>query len=567
MLWYPLFQRRHAKCEEPEAAHRAAPAPVAVQTEYPYIACDEQLRLLLPEYQGLLSNQLGTQALASRLAPVVLSNGLALLFGLREHIYSDQADEVLRRLEQAAYKLHQPERYILAPHVLLALSRANEAVSMPNSAARSPSDLKAAFQQIVQWAWQHQASDIHINVHLQQSTSSVHFSVGGRYVAPEVYGAISTQLLMDMLAVVWMEIEGGNGAVFDPTKEQQGRCLVSLAQQQIQLRWASMAADTGPSVCLRLLDLGQGRQLPQLEQLGYQAEQLEQLRRLILADGGAVVLAGNVGSGKSTSLAALMQCIPAHRKVITLEDPVEFRLPFAIQNSLGRRLDMPTHEAFASKLRALKRSAMQDVLLGEVRDRETGRAFMDLVGAGVNVYTTLHAASAATISERLASDFIGVSREFMAMPGLLKLLVYQALLPKLCQYCAIDIGASSSALQIAADRWYQAAECLRFTLPRLRLRNTQGCEHCQQQALRDYYGYAGRQLLAELIEPALLLDADTRIRNARPLLDYDAELPPIVRQAWYCVGQGILAPHDVELRFGALETYVGIYAARQMRKL
>lgn len=558
-----LFSRKHSKSQ----AQNAAAGACSSNSTLPYIDSEQQLYVLLPDYQGLLSATLGTQALASRLAPVLLKDGTALLFGLREHIYSDQADEILLRLQQAAYRLHQPQRYILAPHVLLALSRVNHQSHHSYNAISTTSELTQVFQQIVQWALQHQASDIHINVRAQQATSSVLFSIGGRYISPELYQAISTQLLLDMLAVVWMDIEGGNGAVFEPTTEQQGRCVVRLGKQIIQLRWASMAADSGPSVCLRVLDQGQDRQLPQLEQLGYQREQLQQLRRLMLVEGGAIVLAGNVGSGKSTSLAALMQSIPAHRKLITIEDPVEFRLPFAIQNSLGRRLDMPAHEAFASKLRALKRSAMQDVLLGEIRDRETGRAFMDLVGAGINVYTTLHAASAATISERLASDFIGVSRQFMAMPGLLKLLAYQVLLPKLCPHCAVDIQTVSPLPFALIQAWRQAAAQLCFPLPHIYIRNSQGCEACKRIAVPDYYGYAGRQLIAELIEPAVLLDADRRIRSARPLLDYHAQLPPLVQQAWQYVGQGVLSPYDVEQRFGSLETYLGIVAARQASKI
>src|SRR5690606_33307828 len=170
------------------------------------------------------------------------------------------------------------------------------------------------------------------------------------------------------------------------------------------LRWASMASDRGPSVCLRLLEKTQASRIPSLESLGYCPEQVAMLERALFSGGGAVVFAGTVGSGKSTTLASLIARLPADRKVITVEDPVEYTIPGAIQNSIARRLDTDAHSAFATKLRALKRSAMTDVLLGEVRDRETGLAFMDLAGSGVNIYTTVHAPSAAFIPTRLASD-------------------------------------------------------------------------------------------------------------------------------------------------------------------
>src|SRR3546814_7578327 len=81
-------------------------------------------------------------------------------------------------------------------------------------------------------------------------------------------------------------------------------------------------------------------------------------------------------------------------------DPVEYLIPAAIQNTVVRNLDVAAHDNYAAKLRALKRSAMTDVLLGEIRDIETGKAFMDLAGSGVNVYTTVHAPSAALIPQR-----------------------------------------------------------------------------------------------------------------------------------------------------------------------
>src|SRR5690606_21543743 len=173
------------------------------------------------------------------------------------------------------------------------------------------------------------------------------------------------------------------------------------------------------------------------------------------------------------------------RKVITLEDPVEYRIPGAIQNTVTRDLHVTAHDAYAGKLRTLKRSAMSDVLLGEIRDRETGRAFMDLAGSGVNLYTTTHAPSAALIAERLASDFIGVSRDMLATPGVLKLLIYQALLPRLCDHCAlpatrlvkgdtdiIGLGRTASYWRQWLNRFQRLYDAQAESL---RIRNPSGC--------------------------------------------------------------------------------------------
>src|SRR5690606_23554536 len=154
------------------------------------------------------------------------------------------------------------------------------------------------------------------------------------------------------------------------------------------------------------------------------------------------------------------------------------------------------------KLRALKRSALSDVLLGEVRDRETGLAFMDLAGSGVNVYTIVHAPSAAFIPERLASDFIGVSRDFLAMPGTLKLLVWQALLPKLCN-CALPLVESATGSRDTVQWLRQIGARLPGPTGALRMRNRQGCSECRKQGLSELYGYCGRSVAAEMIEPRL----------------------------------------------------------------
>src|SRR3546814_17711193 len=91
--------------------------------------------------------------------------------------------------------------------------------------------------------------------------------------------------------------------------------------------------------------------------------------------------------------------------------PVEYHIERAVQNTIGRYLDREAHDAYAAKLRAIKRSAMSDVLLGEIRDIDTGRAFMDLAGSGVTVYTTVNAPSAVGIPDRLAHELIRIERK------------------------------------------------------------------------------------------------------------------------------------------------------------
>src|SRR5699024_2986370 len=131
--------------------------------------------------------------------------------------------------------------------------------------------------------------------------SEVKYTIRGRYVAPERFRYMATQMLCDMLAVVWMDVRGGNGALFDPRTEQQGSLLRRVDGKDVVIRWASLAADNGPSVCLRLLVRTISAGSTDLAKLGYLPDQVATIDRLMLSEGGAIVFAGTVGSGKSTT--------------------------------------------------------------------------------------------------------------------------------------------------------------------------------------------------------------------------------------------------------------------------
>lgn len=539
----------------PASAQRVADASTH---ELPYVAAragvvsdTEALLALRPGLRRSLSAEFGVEPLAARICPVELQDGSAAIFALAEHVGSDQADELARRLVQAGYAMAVPARYVLNASLLLAVAR--DAFFRPRTHIEDRDGrgaLAEVFHELVEWGVLNQASDLHLNVNLHEPESEIKYTLCGRYVAPDCFRRMPTRMLMEMLAVAWMDVSGGNGAVFDPSAEQQGSLSRSYAGREVMLRWASMASEKGPSVCLRLLEKNRAASIPPLEELGYLPDQIAMLEQALCAGGGAVVFAGTVGSGKSTTLASLIARLPADRKVVTIEDPVEYNIPGAIQNSIARRLDADAHAAFATKLRALKRSAMSDVLLGEVRDRETGLAFMDLAGSGVNVYTTVHAPSAAFIPERLASDFIGVSRDFLAMPGTVKLLVWQALLPRLCA-CALPIADGMNSIRDAS----LARMRLMFPGPAegLRVRNAEGCDSCRRQGLTELFGYAGRCVAAEMIEPrvqpGLLEWVRDRGRGAFP-----TGHRPAMASAMIGAYRGIFDPADIEQRFHSFAT-------------
>lgn len=543
----------------------------------------DQLARMTPAFKRVLRAGFDVGNLLDKLCPVELEDGRVALFTVDDYARSEQIEEFERMVRARGRTLASPARIVVPATLLLSIVRGQitgDALRSRRRVLLDPvkSAMASAFHDIVAWGARHGASDIHVNLRAAHPESEIRYTLGGRYVMPERFRGMQTSTLREVLAVAYMDIQGGNGAVFDPMIEQQGSILHDVEGVSFMLRWASLATDAGASVTMRLLRMDMREQPPDFARLGYLPSQIRILERALVAEGGAIVLAGVVGSGKSTTIASMMSRIPPTRKVITLEDPVEYLIPNALQNSVSRSLDGAVSNEFDAKLKTIKRSAMNDLLIGEIRDRSTGRAFMDLASSGSNLYTTTHAGGAALIPDRLASDFIGISRRLLATPGILKLLVYQTLLPVLCRHCALPLTALFEREGAAAgagpgpDHWRRYADRLHalyaLDTAALRARNPDGCPSCRQGTLVELHGYAGRTVAAEMIDPSvddgflrLVRDADTlalrdyfRFQRRSAFDHADMAGKTAMECAIYKASQGLVDPRDIEPRFVSFET-------------
>ncbi len=532
-------------------------------------------------------------AVASKVCPVLLDNNTVILLCLPEYLASDEADEVQKLLMQKQQRpMADPARVVVAvPALLNAIIREHidkETLGNRRKILISPerTAMMGLLEDMIRWGVKHNAADIHINVYDTRPYSEVKFSVGGKYVSVGQFANMPTQQLQELLRVAFMEVKGAAQATFQPLMEQQGRSNHVLDNgKRVMLRWATLAADAGVSVTMRILHLDVDEQGKTFEELGYLPSQVQMMRRARMTNGGAVVIAGIVGSGKSTTLATTIRGIPEFRKVITLEDPVEYTLK-AIQNTITWVSGI--EDPFVEKLKTVKRSAMHDLMIGEIRDLVTGRAFMDLASSGTNLYTTTHTGRAVQIPDRLGSDVIGVSRDFLASHGVLKLLVYQALVPKLCE-CKYDFeylireGGEDSETQFRdGDYWRSYADRIDRlygidTLANVKVRNPHGCKICQKQGFHELFGLNDRTVVAEMIEPAIddhALELIRRADNAgleryyfgRTDLDYrspDMNGKSAMDCAIFKAFQGDLDPREIEPRFKAFET---VEIAREIAK-
>ncbi len=238
-----------------------------------------------------------------------------------------------------------------------------------------------------------------------------------------------------------------------------------------------MPTQYGESVVMRLLNQNTG--LLELDHLGMPAAMLARVRRALARVGGMVLVTGPTGSGKTTTLyAALAEINRPDRKIITVEDPVEYRLPGINQVQVHEKIDL----GFERVLRSALRQDPDVILVGEMRDLTTAEIGLRAALTGHLVLSTLHTSEAASTPIRLLD--MGVPAYMVAMS--LHLVLAQRLVRTVCEDCSAphEPSAQESAWLLHAAQGAGAAGYRRGV----------GCSRCNGT------GYAGRSAVYEILE-------------------------------------------------------------------
>ncbi|WP_176012542.1 GspE/PulE family protein [Victivallis sp. Marseille-Q1083] len=207
---------------------------------------------------------------------------------------------------------------------------------------------------------------------------------------------------------------------------QDGRIQMSVGDRDIDLRVSSVPTTHGESIVMRILDKA-SIQLD-IPKLGFYADDLELVNRIISFPDGIFLVTGPTGSGKTTSLYAFLNTInTTARKIITVEDPVEYLLPGINQVQVDRHVNM----TFAAALRAMLRQAPNIIMVGEIRDLETAEIAINAALTGHLVFSTLHTNDAPTAITRLVD--MGVAPFLVASS--LRAVMAQRLLRRACKNC------------------------------------------------------------------------------------------------------------------------------------
>lgn len=208
---------------------------------------------------------------------------------------------------------------------------------------------------------------------------------------------------------------------------QDGRQTIRISGQDIDLRVSTLPAAWGESLVMRLL--GKTSRIPELTELGLPAEDAEGLARLVEQPNGIVLITGPTGSGKTTTIYRLLSGLnDGLRKIVTVEDPVEFDLPGVVQVHVRSDIGL----SFAAGLRSILRQDPDVIMVGEIRDPETARIAVQAALTGHMVISTVHTNSAIAAVSRLLD--LGVENYLLA--DVLRGLVGQRLVRKLCAECA-----------------------------------------------------------------------------------------------------------------------------------
>lgn len=291
---------------------------------------------------------------------------------------------------------------------------------------------------------------------------------------------------------------------------QDGSFVIQSAGMIIDVRVSILPGGFGENIVARLLD--RNMSVVSIEDLGMKKRDIELIRKVLKKPDGMILNTGPTGSGKTTSLAAFIQHVNSpDLKIITLEDPIEYRIPGVEQTQVNNEEGY----TFAAGLRSILRQDPDIILVGEIRDTDTAETAMHAALTGHLVFSTLHTNDAPGSIPRLID--MGV-RPFIIAPAV-NAIIAQRLVRRVCPKCSQDYSPETaerdSIKKIMEGVQKEVFDPAIIDSPELKLKKSAGCDAC------NLSGYRGRMAVFEIfsmegeIEQLTIDGADTnQIRAA-----------------------------------------------------
>lgn len=310
------------------------------------------------------------------------------------------------------------------------------------------------------------ASDIH--VHPRTKSLVVRYRIDG-VLQDKIH--IPTNLLMSVVSRIKVMAELD---ITERRKPQDGRITVKTPMKIVDLRISTLPTINGEKVVMRVLERQSSAQ--SLEDLGLSEHNLKRLMHVVAQPQGIILATGPTGSGKTTTLYALLQHNASpERNYVTIEDPVEFHVDMAGQVPIKDRIGLN----FASVLRAILRQDPDVILLGEIRDEETADVAFHASMTGHLVYSTLHTSSASATVARL----LDLGLKPFVLASALEAIIAQRLVRRICPHCREQTEPPTETLEQLGPG---------FMVPELIFYRGRGCDKCHK-------GYKGRVAIHEVL--------------------------------------------------------------------
>ncbi len=380
---------------------------------------------------------------------------------VKEQDVLNAIDRIYRRTEQIASIAGELDEELSESDLDL------ESLLAESDATEAP--VVRLLQNIFEDAVQVAASDIHIEP--DESVLRVRLRVDG-----ELQEQVMKEKRVVSALVSRLKIMSGLD-ISEKRLPQDGRFNIRILNRSVDVRLSTLPTQYGEAVVMRLLDQSQG--ILNIQSLGMTPNIVQHFSNLITRPHGLVLVTGPTGSGKSTTLYAALSTLNAeNKKIITAEDPVEYRLPRINQVQVNPKIGL----SFARILRTALRQDPDIMLIGEMRDNETAEIALRAAMTGHMVLSTLHTNDAISTAVRL----MDMGADSYLVASSLRAVIGQRLIRKICENCKsqYDISAQERTwlLGMGADpdshAFYQGG----------------GCHHCSNT------GYVGRTGVYELLE-------------------------------------------------------------------
>lgn len=334
--------------------------------------------------------------------------------------------------------------------------------------------------QILLEAYKKRATDIHIEPY--RNTVRVRYRIDGSLVNANIPAAVREFLpsIISRIKII------SNLSIVEKRLPQDGSAVVKTQEQTLDLRISTIPTPHGESMVVRILPTHV--MLLSLEKLGLDQKNLEVFRRLVKRPHGIILVTGPTGSGKTTTLyACLNEINSTDRKIITLEDPLEYEMEGITQIQVNPRVDLD----FAIGLRSILRHDPDIIMVGEIRDLETAEIAIRTALTGHLVFSTLHTNDAASGITRL----IEMGLEPFLVSSSIEAFVAQRLVRIICPHC------KEEDLTQPPDIKEELAASLGMNdLKYVKIFRGRGCDFCNQT------GFYGRTAIYEI----LVMDEDVR---------------------------------------------------------